>query len=170
MLRNITTLLTALVLGVVLSPTAFADPPADKGKGHSSAQPAGQGGKNQSSHDDHDGDDDDSGKGQNHSGDRHWGDDDNYDPYQDKYRGSKSDSNHGQRVSDCNRRANGKQMKGQERKEYVEWCVDNGERYKYDDRRWTGSRSCYQKADDRNLGGDARRRYINSCLSSTLFR
>jgi hypothetical protein len=159
MTRNIPRLLAALVLGVVLSPATIADPPADKGKGNSASQSSGKGGKSQSSYDY-----DDVTKGKSK------GDSDHYDPYQDRYQGSKSDSNHGQRVSDCNHRANSKQMKGQDRKAYVEWCVDNGERYKYDDRRWTSSRSCYQKADDRNLSGDARRHYINSCLTSVIFK
>ena len=167
MTRNIPSLLAALVLGVVLSPAAIADPPADKGKGQgqgqSASQPAGQGGKSQSSYDQ----DASKGQGKNKS---KVDSDDWYDPYNDKYQGSKADANHGQRVSDCNHRANSKQMKGQERKEYVEWCIDNGERYKYDDKRWTGSRNCYQKADDRNLSGDERRRYINSCLTSAIFK
>lgn len=164
--RTFSPLLAALVLGIVLSPVALAAPPADKGKGkgQSSEQAAAKGdkgGKGQSAYDDAD-----KGKSSKGKGDS----DDRYDPYDDRYKGSKTDVNHGQRVSDCNHRANGKQLKGQERKEYVEWCVDNGERYKYDDRRWTSSRSCYQKADDRNLSGDARRFYINSCLSGTIFK
>jgi hypothetical protein len=167
MTRNITSLLAALVLGVVLSPAALADPPADKGKGQGqpSEQAAGKGGKSPSSYSY---DDESKGKGKDKSGDKDSGD--RYDPYEDKYQGAKADANHGQRVSDCNHRANGKQLKGQERKEYVEWCVDHGERYQYDDKRWTGSRNCYQKADDRKLSGDERRRYISSCLSSTIFR
>ena len=167
MTRNIPSLLAALVLGVVLSPAAIADPPANKGKGQgqgqSASQPAGQGGKSQSSYDQ------EASKGQGKDKSK-VDSDDRYDPYEDKYKGSKQDANHGQRVSDCNHRANGKQLKGQERKNYVEWCIDNGERYKYDDKRWTGSRNCYQKADDRNLSGDERRRYINSCLTSAIFK
>jgi hypothetical protein len=164
-------MLAVLTLGLLLSPAAFADPPADKGKGQSAAQPAGQGDKNQSSHDHGHESDASAGKGNDKSKNKSRGDPDNwYDPYDDKYQGSKSDANHGQRVSECNHRANSKQVKGQERKEYVEWCIDNGERYKYDDRRWTSSRTCYQKADDRNLSGDARRLYINSCLTNTIFK
>ncbi len=167
MTRNIAHWLTALALGVALSSAAIADPPADKGKGQgqSASQPAGQGGKNQSAHG-HDSDAS-AGKGNDKSKDvaNDW-----YDPYNDKYQGSKSDANHGQRVSDCNHRANSKQMKGQERKQYVEWCVDNGERYKYEDKSWSGSRTCYQKADDRNLSGEERRRYVNNCLVSAVFK
>ena len=79
----------------------------------------------------------------------------------------KSDSNHGQVVSECNHRANARNMKGQDRKQWVEWCEERGARYKYDDRRWGTERSCYQRADSKNLSGDQRRKFINNCLSET---
>ncbi|HEX9208233.1 MAG TPA: PsiF family protein [Steroidobacteraceae bacterium] len=170
MTRKPTALLAALVLGVVLSPAVFAGPPADKGKGQGSAQNASDEGGNGNSQGKGNSEGKDHGQGQGNSQGKGKVDEDNYDPYQDKYQGSKPDANHGQRVSDCNHRANSKQLKGQERKSYVEWCVDNGERYKYDDKRWTGSRSCYQQADDRRLSGDARRNYINSCVLGSIFK
>jgi hypothetical protein len=83
----------------------------------------------------------------------------------DRYEANKNDSNHGQVVSECNHRANDRNMKGQDRKQWVEWCEDRGARYKYDDRRWSTERSCYQRADSRNLSGDQRRKFLNNCLS-----
>ncbi|HET7202125.1 MAG TPA: hypothetical protein VFI92_02040 [Steroidobacteraceae bacterium] len=74
------------------------------------------------------------------------------------------DGNRGQVVSECNHRANAKELKGKERTEYVEWCTDRGERYQYDDRHYTEDRSCYRKADDRGLSGDFRRVFIQDCL------
>jgi Ni/Co efflux regulator RcnB len=76
-----------------------------------------------------------------------------------------SDTNHGQVVSECNHRANARNMKGQDRKQWVEWCEERGARYKYDDHRWGTERSCYQRADSRNLSGDQRRKFINNCLN-----
>jgi hypothetical protein len=39
-----------------------------------------------------------------------------------------NDKNHGQVVSDCNQRANARNVKGQDRKDFVDWCVDRDER------------------------------------------
>lgn len=163
MTTNLSSWLAAILLGIVLSPAALADPPADKGKGkgQSSEQASGKNAKGGKSQSNYDYDDASKGKGKDKGDADGW-----YDPYDDKYKGSKADANHGQRVSDCNHRANSKQLKGKDRKEYVEWCIDNGERYKYDDRRWSDSRNCYQKADDRNLSGDARRSFLSSCMKS----
>jgi len=160
MMNRITSLFAALALTVALAPGALADPPEGKGQGQGANKDAQQGysyenGKGNSS-----------GKGQSgNKGSDH--DYDDYDPYHDKYKGSKEGSNHGQRVSDCNHRANERKLKGQDRHEYVEWCVDNGDRYKYDDNRWSQGQNCYRKANDKNLSGDARRRYLNDCLEKT---
>ena len=100
MTRNIASLLAALVLGVVLSPAAFADPPADKGKGQparSRPERATRASRPMTRTRTH------QGQGKNKSKENDA--DDWYDPYDDKYQGSKSDANHGQRVSECNHRA-----------------------------------------------------------------
>jgi hypothetical protein len=119
-------LIRALALGFLLSPVAFAEPPADKGKPAAAAH-----------------DDDKSGNKERHDDD---------------------DGNRGQVVSDCNHRANEKQLKGKERQQYVEWCTDRGEHYKFDDRRYDQDRSCYRRADERGMSGDFRRVFIQDCL------
>jgi hypothetical protein len=140
--KEIRHLAAALALGLVLSPAVFADPPADKGKGGQSSQ--GKGGN-----DSVDRDYDDGGKGAKDKDDKKGHD----------------GENHGQRVSECNHRANERNIKGRDRKDYVEWCVERGDRYQYDDRRYQVDRSCYRKADDRGLTGDYRRVYIHDCLA-----
>jgi hypothetical protein len=119
-------LLASLALTAVLTPVAFAEPPADKGKNANATQPAGKDQKPE-----HDGND---------------------------------DGNRGQVVSECNHRANSKELKGKERKEYVEWCTERGERYHYDDRRYDQDRSCYRRADEKGLSGDFRRVFVQDCL------
>jgi hypothetical protein len=137
-------LLAVVALAVVLAPAVQADPPADKGKGNPSSQ-----GKSK--------------------------DTDTYDPYADRYDDryddggkdkdkDKSKDNHGQRVSECNHRANERKLKGNERKDYVEWCVDRGDRYKYDDRSFDRDRSCYRKADDKGLSGGFRQAFLADCF------
>ena len=70
-------------------------------------------------------------------------------------------------VSECNHRANQRNLKGQDRKQWVEWCTEHGQRFGYDNRYWNNDRTCYQKADDRNLSGDKRRSYLHECLSKS---
>jgi hypothetical protein len=147
-MRNVRHFLVALAMGLVLAPVAFADPPADKGKGANAAQAKG-GGKPQAdtSYEDPKGKYDDKGRY-----------DDKGKHYDDK------DGNHGQVVSECNHRANQKNLKGKDRKEYVDWCTDNGAHAKYDDRRYDSERSCYRRADEKGLSGDTRRKFLNECL------
>ena len=129
-------LIHALALGLLLAPAAFAEPPADKGKPAAAAHT-----------------DDKSG---------------NKAPHTDDKSGNKDrpdgDDIRGQVVSDCNHRANEKNLKGKDRQQYVEWCTDHGERYKYDDRRYDQDRSCYRRADERGMSGDFRRVFIQDCL------
>jgi hypothetical protein len=129
--------LATLVLGVMLSPLAFAEPPADKGKGADASQPTKQDMGGQSAADARDDKGNDRGA---------------------------SDQPHGEVVSECNHRANERNLKGRDRKQFVEWCTDRGERYGYDDRRFDEERSCYRKADDRGLSGDFRRVFLQDCL------
>jgi hypothetical protein len=134
-------LLAASVLSVMLVPLAVAEPPADKAKdapaAHGQSEQGGRSAKGKAEERDDD-------QGRHASGD---------------------DSNHGKTVSDCNHRANERNLKGQDRKDFVEWCTDHGERYNYDARRYDQARSCYRKADETGLGGDFRRVYLQDCLS-----
>lgn len=72
--------------------------------------------------------------------------------------------NHGQVVSECNHRANERKLKGQERKEFTEWCESRGARYGYDDNRYSRERECYRKADSKGLMGDKRPKFLANCL------
>lgn len=144
----------ALVLAMLLSPVVHAGPPADKGQGaaHSSQGKGNKGGADET-YDDRNGE-----KGKGNQKDSQKSHDD------DRYGDDRDDGNHGQRVSECNHRANERSLKGQDRKEFVEWCVDRGDRYQYDDRRFTQDRSCYRRADEKGLSGDFRRVFISDCL------
>ena len=73
--------------------------------------------------------------------------------------------NKGQVTSECNHRANERNMKGQDRKDYVEWCESRGASYKYDYNRYGNERNCYQRANDKNLRGDDRANFLRRCLS-----
>lgn len=73
-------------------------------------------------------------------------------------------SNHGQVVSECNHRANERNLKGQDRKEFTEWCESRGARYGYDDNRYSRERECYRKADNKELKGDKRQKFLANCL------
>ena len=73
-------------------------------------------------------------------------------------------SNHGQVTSECNQRANDKNLKGQERKDYVEWCQSRGARYGYKDDDYKRKRGCYQSVFDKMLGGEKRQSYLDECL------
>jgi hypothetical protein len=72
--------------------------------------------------------------------------------------------NHGQVVSECNHRANDRNLKGQDRKDYTEWCESRGGRYGYDDGRYNRDRECYQKAYKKGLSGQRRSDFLNNCL------
>ena len=75
--------------------------------------------------------------------------------------------NHGQVVSDCNHRANDRELAGIDRQDYVEWCTSRGYRYdnSYRDRYWTNDRGCYGKANDRGMTGDRRADFLRDCLA-----
>jgi uncharacterized sporulation protein YeaH/YhbH (DUF444 family) len=77
----------------------------------------------------------------------------------------KGDANRGEVVSECNHRANAKNLKGQDRKDYTEWCESRGARYKYDDKRYSGERNCYQKADNKGLSGSKRANFLDKCFA-----
>ncbi len=96
----------------------------------------------------------DKGKGQS-QGQSQYGDDSKHDG---------KDANHGQIVSECKHRANERNLKGKDRKEWTEWCEERGSRHNYDYGRYNTDRNCYQKADNKGLSGDKRRKFINDCL------
>ena len=73
--------------------------------------------------------------------------------------------NHGQVVSECNHRANERNLKGQDRKDYTEWCESRGGRYKYDYGRYDGEKTCYQKANNKGLSGDKRQNFLEKCFA-----
>lgn len=104
------------------------------------------------------------GQGKDHGKDRGSGGYD--DKSRDKQQGD-DPSNRGQATSECNHRANDRQLKGQERKDFVEWCESRGGRYGYDDKRYSRERDCYQRANDKGLSGDKRKSYLNNCLDET---
>lgn len=81
-----------------------------------------------------------------------------------KGKGDAKGDNHGQVVSECNHRANERNLQGQDRKEWVDWCVDRGESHGYRADDWNRERSCYRNADQRGLKGDARREYLGRCI------
>jgi hypothetical protein len=89
--------------------------------------------------------------------------------YADKDKGEgqgqdKNDGNRGQITSECNHRANERDLKGQDRKDYVEWCESRGAKHGYDYRRYEGSRECYIKANEKRLVGGRREEFIRKCL------
>ena len=71
---------------------------------------------------------------------------------------------HGQIVSDCNHRANERSATGQERKDFVEWCVENGQHLV--NRAWDDDRNCYSRANKRGLSGRERSDFLNACVST----
>jgi hypothetical protein len=102
----------------------------------------------------------DHGKGQGQSQDYHYGHDDGKDQagYDDK-------SNHGQATSECNHQASSRNLKGQERKDFVEWCESRGARHKYDYSRYGSEKNCYQKANNKDLKGEKRTNFLNKCFA-----
>jgi hypothetical protein len=72
---------------------------------------------------------------------------------------------HGQVVSECNHRANERKLKGKDRKHFVEWCTERGERYSFDDRRYRYDEDCYKQADRKGLSGTARMTFIAGCAA-----
>jgi hypothetical protein len=75
--------------------------------------------------------------------------------------------NRGQIVSDCNHRANDRELMGIDRQDYVEWCTSRGHRYdrSYMDNYWDDDRTCYGRANDRGMTGDRRADFLHNCLA-----
>lgn len=80
---------------------------------------------------------------------------------------AKGAPNHGQVVSECNQRANDRKLKGEDRKDFVEWCESRGARYKYEDKWYAVEKNCYQKANNKGLTGDKRRNFLDKCLANS---
>jgi hypothetical protein len=145
--RNVAHWSAAAALVALFGGVALADPPTGKGPNANQAAPSGVSAEH--------GPPDNRGPG--YSPDRH---DDN-----DHKKNDWVDANRGQVVSECNHRANERNMKAKDRQEFLEWCTEHGARYKYDDRYYYGEdRSCYRKADEKGLSGDKRRQFINECI------
>lgn len=96
------------------------------------------------------------GQGQQEDQDHRYHDDKHGDDKQKKM-------THGQVVSECNHRANDRKLKGTDRKHFVEWCTERGERYSFDDRRYKYDEDCYDRADRKNLSGLKRVTFIADC-------
>lgn len=142
---------------LLVATSAYADQGASQGKGVPHGQGQGQGqaqGQGQ-------------GQGQMHGPPDSRGPDDRDHRDFDEHRDEGKD-NRGQVVSDCNHHANERKLKGGERKQFVEWCEDRGARYNYDERRWKGERTCYDKADRKGLSGDKRRKFLNKCFDEQM--
>lgn len=76
--------------------------------------------------------------------------------------------NRGQSVSDCNHRADERNLKGQGRKEFVGGCTS---RYQVmDDERRDRYRDCHARAAARGLHDAGRRQYIEDCVTGRLDR
>jgi hypothetical protein len=76
--------------------------------------------------------------------------------------------NRGQIASDCNHRAEDRELMGIDRQDYVEWCTSRGHRYdrsRMDDY-WNDDRTCYGRANDHVMTGDRRAEFLSNCLES----
>jgi hypothetical protein len=73
---------------------------------------------------------------------------------------------HGQVVSECNHRANARKLSDKERKRFVEWCTDRGERYAFDDQRYRYDRDCYEQADRKDMSAMKRATFLAECTAS----
>jgi hypothetical protein len=69
---------------------------------------------------------------------------------------------HGQTVSGCNHQANELDLKGQERKAFVDRCIAAGGDARSPEE---SGRHCRRKADDLSLKGDLRRDFLDLCRS-----
>lgn len=72
---------------------------------------------------------------------------------------------HGQVVSECNHRANERKLSDKERKRFVEWCTERGERYAFDDRRYRYDRDCYEQADRKDMSAMKRATFLAECTA-----
>ena len=75
---------------------------------------------------------------------------------------SEKQDNRGQAVSECNHRANERELKGAERQDFVDWCT--ARQRTWSDDSWTRYRECYDRATDRGLMDDKRREFIETCI------
>ena len=68
-----------------------------------------------------------------------------------------------QKMKDCNRTASDRQMKGDERREFMSQCLrkDGGNELTAQQERM---KTCNRQAGDKDLKGDQRRDYMSDCL------
>jgi len=82
--------------------------------------------------------------------------------------GEQDEQNRGQSVSDCNYRANERNLKGERRQAFVAGCVSRN--LALDDDRRDRYRECHARAADRGLHDANRRQYIEDCVADRLQR
>ena len=85
--------------------------------------------------------------------------------YKDQHR---QGQNHGQVVSECKHQATQRNLKGQDRKDYTEWCQSRGGRYQYDYNRYGSEKTCYQRANNKGLKGDKRANFLDKCFAGEI--
>ena len=73
----------------------------------------------------------------------------------------------GQAVSECNHRVNERDLKGQDRKDFVGGCLS---RQAMNDDRRDRYRECHARAAARGLHDASRRQYIEDCVADRLER
>jgi hypothetical protein len=68
-----------------------------------------------------------------------------------------------QKMKDCNRTASDKQLKGDQRREYMSQCLrkDGGEELTAQQERM---KTCNSQASDKDLKGEQRRDFMSNCL------
>src|SRR5262245_34545731 len=77
-------------------------------------------------------------------------------------RADDNDKNRGQAVSDCNQRASARNLKGQDRKDFVDWCVARSD--PFDDSQGNRYSDCNARANQRGLRNEERRDFIDWCV------
>jgi hypothetical protein len=76
--------------------------------------------------------------------------------------GADDDKNRGQVVSDCNQRASARNIKGQDRKDFLDWCVARSD--PFDDSQGNRYSDCNSRANQRGLRNEERRNFIDWCV------
>jgi hypothetical protein len=79
------------------------------------------------------------------------------------------EQNHTPSVSDCDHRANVQDLKGQERKDFVDWCASRDQTAAGDSRQPDRFSECYARMTDRKLSGVDRGQYLRNCAAHTAY-
>jgi hypothetical protein len=75
----------------------------------------------------------------------------------------------GQAIVECNDRANVQELKGQERKDFVDWCVSREEAAAGDNLRPDRYSECYARMTDPKLTDVDRGQYLRNCAGNTAY-